>query len=96
MRAILDVILAALDIYWFIIIITAVISWLVAFNVINVRNDFVRTVWDTLNRLTEPVLRPIRERLPNFGGIDISPIIVLLIIYFIERFIAHYIYPHVF
>jgi YggT family protein len=96
MRAILDVILAALDIYWFIIIITAVISWLVAFNVINVRNDFVRTVWDTLNRLTEPVLRPIRERLPNFGGVDISPIIVLLIIYFIERFIAHYIYPHVF
>jgi YggT family protein len=96
MRAILDVILAALDIYWFIIIITAVISWLVAFNVINVRNDFVRTVWDTVNRLTEPVLRPIRERLPNFGGVDISPIIVLLIIYFIERFIAHYIYPHVF
>src|SRR5580693_626142 len=80
MRAILDVILAILDIYWFIIIATAVLSWLVAFNVINVRNDLVRTVWDTLNRLTEPVLRPIRERLPNMGGVDISPIIVLLII----------------
>jgi YggT family protein len=96
MRAILDVILAVLDIYWFIIIISAVLSWLVAFQVINVRNDFVRTVWETLNKLTEPVLRPIRERLPNFGGIDISPIIVLLLIYFIERFIGYYIYPHVF
>ena len=95
MRAILDVILAILDIYWFIIIATAVLSWLVAFNVINVRNDLVRTVWDTLNRLTEPVLRPIRERLPNMGGVDISPIIVLLIIYFIEQFIAYYIYPNV-
>lgn len=95
MRAILNVILAILDIYWFIIIATAVLSWLVAFNVINVRNDLVRTVWDTLNRLTEPVLRPIRERLPNMGGVDISPIIVLLIIYFIEQFIAYYIYPNV-
>jgi len=96
MRAILDVVFAILDIYWFIIIVAAVLSWLVAFNVLNVRNDFVRTVWDTVNRLTEPVLRPIRERLPNFGGIDISPLIVLLIIYFIERFIALYIYPNVF
>ena len=96
MRAILDVVFVVLDLYWFIIIAAAVVSWLVAFNVINVRNDFVRTVWDTLTRLTEPVLRPIRERLPNMGGIDISPIIVLLIIYFLERFIAYYIYTHVF
>jgi YggT family protein len=96
MRAILDVVFAILDIYWFIIIAAAVVSWLVAFNVINVRNDFVRTILDTLSRLTEPVLRPIRERLPNMGGVDVSPIIVLLIIYFLERFIAYYIYPHVF
>ena len=95
MRAILDVIFVVLDIYWFIIIATAVISWLVAFNVINVRNDFVQTVLDTLNRLTEPVLRPIRQRLPNLGGIDISPIIVILIIFFIQRVIAYYIYPYV-
>ena len=81
MRAILDVILAVLDIYWFIIIATAVLSWLVAFNVLNIRNNLVRTVWETLTRLTEPVLRPIRERLPNMGGVDVSPIIVLLIIY---------------
>ena len=95
MRAILDVILAVLDIYWFIIIATAVLSWLVAFNVLNIRNELVRTVWDTLNRLTEPVLRPIRQRLPDMGGIDVSPIVVLLIIYFLERFIAYSIYPNV-
>ena len=95
MRAILDVVFVVLDIYWFIIIATAVISWLVAFNVVNVRNDVVRTFCDTLNRFTEPVLRPIRERLPNTGGIDVSPLVALLIIFFIERVIAYYIYPHV-
>jgi YggT family protein len=96
MRAILEVILLVLEIYWWIIILGAILSWLVAFNVINIRNDLVRTIWDTLNRLTEPVLRPIRERLPNFGGIDISPIIAILIIYFLRRVIALYIYPYVF
>jgi YggT family protein len=96
MRALLEVILAVLDIYWFIIIASAILSWLVAFNVLNIRNDLVRTIWDTLNRLTEPALRPIRERLPYFGGVDISPIVVLLIIYFIERVIRLYIDPFVF
>jgi YggT family protein len=96
MRAILDVLFVILDIYWWIIIVSAVLSWLVAFNVVNVRNDLVRTIWDTLNRLTEPVLRPIRERLPNLGGIDVSPIVAFLIIMLIERVIAYYIYPYVF
>jgi YggT family protein len=96
MRAILDVILLALEIYWWIIILAAVLSWLIAFNVINVRNDLVRTVWDTLTRLTEPVLRPIRERLPNMGGVDISPIIAFLAIVLIRRVIELYIYPYVF
>jgi YggT family protein len=96
MRAILDVILVVLEIFWWIIILGAILSWLVAFNVVNIRNDLVRTIWDTLNRLTEPVLRPIRERLPNFGGIDISPIIAILVIYFVIRVIGLYIYPYVF
>ncbi|MFI4997414.1 MAG: YggT family protein [Hyphomicrobiales bacterium] len=96
MRAILDVILLALEIYWWIIILAAVLSWLIAFNVINVRNDLVRTVWETLTRLTEPVLRPIRERLPNMGGVDISPIIAFLAIVLIRRVIELYIYPYVF
>jgi len=96
MRAVLDVVLLALQIYVWILIASAVLSWLIAFNVINTRNQFVATVWDMLYRMTEPVLRPIRERLPNLGGLDISLIILLLIIYFIQSVIIRYIYPNVF
>jgi len=96
MRAILDVILLALQLYTWIIIASAILSWLIAFNVINMRNDFVRTIWNSLEALTEPALRPIRKVLPNLGGIDVSPIILLLIIFFIERVIVYYIYPAVF
>lgn len=96
MRAVLDVVLLALQIYVWILIASAVLSWLIAFNVINTRNQFVSTVWEALYRVTEPVLRPIRERLPNLGGLDISPIILLLIIYFLQSVIIRYIYPNVF
>ncbi|PZU86035.1 MAG: hypothetical protein DI527_20430 [Chelatococcus sp.] len=96
MRAVLDVVLLALQLYVWILIASAVLSWLIAFNVVNTRNQFVATIWDTLYRVTEPALRPIRNRLPNLGGIDISPIILLLIIFFIQSVIAHYIYPNVF
>ena len=89
-------VLLALQIYVWLLIASAVLSWLIAFNVINTRNQFVSTVWDALYRVTEPVLRPIRERLPNLGGLDISPIILLLIIYFIQSVIVRYIYPNVF
>jgi YggT family protein len=96
MRAILDVVLLALQIYVWLLIASAVLSWLIAFNVINTRNQFVSTIWDSLYRITEPALRPIRQRLPNLGGIDISPIILLLVIYFIQSVIVRYIYPNVF
>jgi YggT family protein len=96
MRAILDVLLVVLNLYWWIIIASAVLSWLIAFNVVNTRNDVVRAVWDFINRITEPVLRPIRSVLPNLGGIDVSPIIVLLIILLIQRIILYYVYPAVF
>ena len=96
MRSVLDVVMLALNLYVWILIASAVLSWLIAFNVVNTRNQFVSTVWDALYRVTEPVLRPIRERLPNLGGLDISPIILLLIIYFIQSVIIRYIYPNVF
>ena len=96
MRALLDVVMLVLNIYTWLLIASAVLSWLVAFNVVNTRNDVVRTVWDFLYRVTEPVLRPIRSMLPNLGGIDVSPIIVLLLIFFIQRVIALYLYPAVF
>ena len=95
MRALLDVIMLALQLYVYLLIVQAVMSWLVAFNVVNMRNDFVRSIWNFLYQVTEPVLRPIRNILPNLGGIDVSPIILLLIIFFIQRVIQLYIYPSV-
>ena len=82
---VIDVIVLVLDLYKWIIIIAAVVSWLIAFGVINTYNRTVARIVDVLYRLTDPVLRPIRQFLPNFGGIDISPIIVLLLIFLIER-----------
>jgi YggT family protein len=96
MRAILDVVFLALDLYSYVIIATAVMSWLIAFNVVNIRNDVVRSIWNTLVALTEPLLQPIRRFLPNFGGIDISPVILYLLVLLIERILARYVYPNVF
>ena len=80
-----------LDIYSWIIIISAILSWLVAFGVVNIRHQFMRVVVDFLYRITEPVLRPIRRFLPNLGGIDISPVVALLLIIVIQHVIANYI-----
>lgn len=96
MRAILDVILIVLQLYVWLIVASAVLSWLVAFNVVNSRNQFVATVGDFLYRITEPVLAPIRSFMPNLGGIDLSPVALILIIFFIQSVIVRYIYPNVF
>jgi len=96
MRALIDVILIALQIYIYLLIAAAVLSWLIAFNVVNTRNQFVAVVGEFLYRITEPALRPIRNLLPNLGGIDISPIILILLIILIERIIVYYIRPYVF
>jgi YggT family protein len=96
MRAIFEVILVVLQLYIWLLIAAAVLSWLIAFNVVNVRNQFVGMVADFLYRITEPVLRPIRGMMPNLGGLDISPVILILIIFFIQRVIEIYILPNVF
>jgi YggT family protein len=96
MRAILDVLLLVLQIYTYIIIIVAIMSWLIAFNVINVYNDVVRTIWNALNAVTEPLLKPIRNVLPALGGLDISPVILLLLIFLVQDIIERYVYPNVF
>ena len=93
MRAILDIIIYALDLYKLVIVAGAVLSWLIAFGVVNIRNDFVRSIWNLFVALTEPLLRPIRNFLPNTGGIDISPIILLLAIMFIQWIIQDDIAP---
>jgi YggT family protein len=96
MRALLDVILIVLRLYIYLLIAAAVLSWLIAFNVVNTRNQFVSMVADFLFRITEPLLRPIRAVLPNLGGIDISPVILILIIILIQNVIIYYLYPNVF
>jgi len=72
----------------YIIIAQAIISWLVAFNVINTHNDFMRSFLNALDRMTEPLYRPIRKILPDFGGIDFSPLVVLLLIYVLRILLA--------
>lgn len=96
MRALLDVILLALDLYWWVIVAAAIFSWLYAFNVVNPRSQAVATVGRTLYQLTEPALRPIRRFVPSFGGLDISPVLLLLGIFLVERLIVYYVYPSVF
>ena len=66
------------------LILSAILSWLVAFNVVNVRNQFISTVGNFLYRVTQPMLRPIRRYVPDFGGVDVSPVILILVIYFIR------------
>ena len=96
MKSVLDIILLVLQLYVWLLIAAAILSWLIAFNVVNTHNQVVAMIADFLYKITEPVLRPIRSVLPSLGGIDISPIIVILIIFFIQNVIARYIYPNVF
>jgi len=95
MRVILEIILLILELYFWVVLATVIFSWLISFNVINTRNQFVEMVWRALTALTEPLLRPIRRFMPDLGGLDISPIILFIGIYALERVIVLYVYPNV-
>jgi YggT family protein len=82
-----------IDIYTWVVIASAIMSWLVAFGVVNTRNQFIRYVVDILYRLTEPLLRPLRRMLPNLGGVDISPVILLLGLFFLRSLLWEYLWP---
>ena len=84
---------ALIELVTWIVIASAIMSWLVAFGVVNMRNQFIRTIVETLYRLTEPMLRPIRRMLPNLGGVDISPVILLLGLFFIRNLLWEYVWP---
>lgn len=96
MLAVIQVVLLILNILWWIIIASAILSWLFAFNIVNPRNQFVSVIGDFLYRMTEPLYRPIRRILPNFGGLDLSPLVVLLIIFFLQQIIYIYVVPAVY
>ncbi|MEO9336298.1 YggT family protein [Mesorhizobium sp. SB112] len=93
MLALIQTLILALDIYWWLIIASAIFSWLYAFGVVNSRNQFVGAIGNFLFRVTEPVLAPIRRILPDLGGIDISPIILLLLLFFLRQFILTTVAP---
>jgi len=78
-----------LGLYVTVVIVAVIFSWLIAFGVINTHNQFVRLVADALYKLTEPALRPIRNVLPDFGGLDLSPIVLIILIYFIQAVVIH-------
>jgi YggT family protein len=83
--ALIQIILILLNVLWWIIIVQAIMSWLIAFNVINTHNDFVRSIMIALDRLTAPIYRPIRRVLPDLGALDLSPMVVLLAIVIIQQ-----------
>ncbi|WP_102960638.1 YggT family protein [Mangrovicella endophytica] len=95
MLAVIQVILLALNIYWWIIIAAAVLSWLYAFNIVNSGNQFVDSVATFLYKATEPLFRRIRRILPDLGGLDLSPLVALLGIFFLQQLIILYIAPAV-
>jgi YggT family protein len=90
MQSLLDLISAIIQLYTFIIIGQVIVSWLVSFNVINMTNQFVYMVSNTLYRATEPALQPIRRFIPNLGGLDVSPVILLLLLYFVQNLLHEY------
>ena len=88
MNALLWLFNTVIQLYIYILIASAVLSWLVAFNVVTGRNPIVSQIGEFLYRVTEPVLRPIRNLLPNLGGVDISPIILILLLLFVQKLVT--------
>ncbi len=92
LSAFLEIVYAVLDFYVWALIIGAVLSWLVAFGVVNPYNRVVHVVGDFLARITEPLLAPIRRRLPPMGGMDLSPLVLIFALYFLQSFIRHLVF----
>ncbi|MGJ0505854.1 MAG: YggT family protein [Methylocystis sp.] len=87
--AVVSLLLTVLDLYWWVVIISVILSWLVAFDVLNTRSQAAQTIWRAVDALTEPLLRPIRSVLPAVGGLDLSPLILLLGIQFLQNLLSH-------
>jgi YggT family protein len=90
MHSLLILIDTVLDLYTWVLVIWVVLSWLISFNVVNTHNRFVYVLSDILYRVTEPALRPLRRVLPNLGGLDISPVVLVLVIFFVRNLLREY------
>ncbi|CCD95678.1 conserved hypothetical protein [Bradyrhizobium sp. ORS 375] len=95
MQPIVIVLILIIQFYRYLLIAAAIFSWLVAFDVVNMRSRAVATIGEFLYRITEPALGPIRRRLPNLGGLDISPIILFFLLLLIEIYLERYVLPFV-
>ena len=93
MNALILLLDTLLTIAFWVILIHVIMSWLINFNVINIRQPLVYQIWTGLNRLTEPVYRPLRRMLPNLGGIDLAPMIVIIAIFFLQNLLRYDIAP---
>ena len=96
MKAIYLLVFELLNIYKYIVIVNVIISWLVAFNILNTQNRFVYSILELSYRLTEPLLIKIRRFLPNLGSLDISPVLLLVLIWFLQTCMYLYIEPIIF
>ena len=88
----LDILTMLFRIVWVVIIVQAIMSWLLVFNVINTHNEFVRQLWQVLDRLTEPLYRPFRRFMPDFGGLDLTPMLVLILLWILSGPVMEYLY----
>ena len=88
----LQIVHIILTVLWWFIIAQAVMSWLIAFNVINTHNQFVGQLWMVLDRLTEPLYRPFRRIMPDFGGLDLTPMLVLILLIIMQQAVLPYLY----
>ncbi len=93
MNLVIDILRILLQAVWWVIIVQAGLSWLIAFNIINTTNDFVRTIWQSLDKMTEPLYRPIRKILPDFGALDLSPLVVLIGLTVVDRILIEFYSP---
>lgn len=92
MVLIFQIVQVLLNVLWWIVMVQAIMSWLLAFNVINLYNETVRAIWQALEKITDPIYRPIRRIMPDFGALDLSPMVVLLIIYILSTRVIPYFY----
>ena len=90
----MQVFVLIIGIIWFIVIAHIVVSWLVHFQVLNLRQPLVGQIWYMLNRLVEPIYRPIRRILPDLGGIDLAPLVVLIVLFFVRNLVANYYFAY--
>lgn len=95
MTSLLEVLVKIVDIAWFIVIVHVIMSWLINFQVLNLRQPLVAQIWYGLNRLLEPVYGRIRQFLPDMGGIDLAPLIFLVALYAAQRVLINYLYSFV-